>query len=255
MIDLHTHILPGIDDGAESMEESIKMARIAYASGVRTLVVTPHCNRGGSYDNYYDERLGEHYNNFVAEVKKEKVPITILLGMEVYGDEEVPNLLHSGRLATINQSRYLLLEFAFEEGTLLMDYLINEVLNLGYIPIIAHPERYLYVQRHPDIISRWISQGCLIQVNKGSILGNFGFNARNTAMFLLEYNMVTVIASDAHSHIQRTTDLSRVYYYIKSMYSYEYAELLFQTNPKRILANEDLIKPHHMRMIERTHYI
>lgn len=255
MIDIHTHILPGIDDGSQTMSDSIRMAQIAADSGVDALIVTPHCNIEGLYENYYDDALVKRFRALETMIKEEKIPLDLYLGMEIYGTEEVPELLRKGRLVTLNQSRYLLLEFSFRKDLLLIDFIISEIKEQGYIPVIAHPERYPFVQKHPDIVYQWIDQGCAIQINKGSILGNFGFSARNTALYLLEYHLVSFIASDAHSPLQRTTDLSRVYQYIKSKYSEKYTEILFKENPRRVIEDKDLIKTRQMRELERTYYI
>lgn len=242
MIDLHTHILPGIDDGSQTMEDSIKMARIAFESGVHTLVVTPHSNREGIFDNYYDDSFVDRFIDLEIAIAKEQIPIKLELGMEVYGSEEVPYLLQEGKLISLNYTRYLLMEFSFQEDVALMEYLIYEITHQGYTPIIAHPERYPFVQRNPRTINRWIAQGCIIQVNKGSILGSFGYRARDTALYLLDHNLVSLIASDAHSPIRRTTEMSQIYSFISSKYTACYAELLLEENPKCIIENKDLIE-------------
>lgn len=254
MIDIHTHILPGIDDGSEVMKDSIRMARIAYESGTDTLIVTPHCNIENMFENYYDEKLVERFCEFEKEVQKENIPLKIHLGMEIYGTEEVPDLLQRGKLTTLNQSKYLLIEFSFRKDLLLIDFLINEITCLGLVPIIAHPERYPYVQKHPDIVYEWIDQGCLMQINKGSIMGNFGFSARNTAMYLLEYGLVDFVASDSHSPLQRTPDLSKVYQFLRSKYSDDYAKVLFEDNPRCVIENHKIINSH-KRRITKYQYI
>lgn len=241
MIDIHTHILPGIDDGSESMEDSILMAKMAAKSGVHTLIVTPHCNMEDTFDNYYGDVLEARFQAFVEAVKQEELPLQVFLGMEVFGTEEVPELLRKGKLITLNHSRYLLMEFAFHEDLTLAEFLITEIADQGYHPIIAHPERYPYVQKHPDIVNDWLERGCSIQVNKGSILGSFGRMARDTALALLEHNLVSLVASDAHSPLRRTTDLSEVYHFIRNYYSEDYADLLLEENPKRIVGDKELI--------------
>jgi len=241
MIDIHTHILPGIDDGSRTMENSIVMAKAASESGVHTIVVTPHCNLEGLFDNYYGDVLEEQFHAFELEVKKEQIPLKVMLGMEVYGTEEVPKLLQQRKIITLNHSRYLLMEFGFREDLPLTEFLLNEVINLGFHPIIAHPERYPYVQRKPNIVYDWMALGCSIQINKASFTGGFGYSAKNTSLVLLEHNLVTVIASDAHDSCHRTTDLSEVYQFISNNYSEEYADILLEENPKRIIEDKELI--------------
>jgi len=243
MIDIHTHILPGMDDGAISMEETLDMARIAVASGVHTMIATPHCNVEGIFDNYYDDNYESYYHSVVDAFQREGINLSILPGMEVYGSEEVPGLLKQGKIITLNYSRYLLIEFSFHKDLLLIEYLINELTNLGIHPIIAHPERYPYVQKHPELLYEWVEQGCSIQVNKGSLLGSFGRNVKAMAHEILDNSLASFIASDAHGPERRTTDLSEVYQRIKYYYSRAYADLLLMENPKRVIEDQELLDP------------
>lgn len=240
MVDIHTHILPHMDDGPETMEDSIFMAKIAAESGVDILFATPHCNRKGSFDNYYDLDFEQQYQNFEQRLKEERIPITLLPGMEVYGTEEVPDVLRRGNIITLNHSRYLLLELGFRKDLSLFEFLIDEIKDLGYIPIIAHPERYPYVQKTPDMLNELLNKGCLLQVNKGSILGSFGYRAREIAMILLHHEMVSFVASDAHSPLHRTTDLSIIYDMISRQYSEDYAKLLLNENPGCIVTDREV---------------
>ncbi len=245
MIDIHTHILPEMDDGAESMEDALTMADMAVQSGVDTLIVTPHCNAEGIFENYYDETYLDCYRNFEYALQQRKLPLTVLPGMEVYASEEVPELLNAGKLITLNHSRYLLIEFNFYEDTEFIEYLLWEILKAGYHPIVAHPERYPLIQRHPELVYGWLKAGASIQVNKGSLLGSFGYLARDTALELLEHRLAAVIASDAHSPYRRTTDLSEVYHMVQSFFGTRYTQLLFYENPRRIVHNLDLL---HLQM-------
>lgn len=252
MIDIHTHILPGIDDGSKTMENSILMAKIASESGVHSIIITPHCNIEGIFDNYFNEDIEEQFHDFERELKKEQILLEVMLGMEVYGTEEVPMLLQQGKIITLNHSRYLLLEFGFREDKALTEYLLSELINLGFLPIIAHPERYPYVQRNPNIVYHWITLGCSVQINKESFMGGFGNNARNTSQILLKNNLISTIASDAHDPYRRTTDMSEIYRFIQSNCSKEYADILLKINPKRVVEDNDLITLQPMK-IEKEH--
>jgi len=242
MIDIHSHIMPGIDDGASNMAEAIGMLRIASESGVHTIVATPHCNVEGLYENYYNDDYFILFQKLKLEAAKEKIPIEILPGMEVYASEEVPALLKEGKIMTINGSRYILIEFGNQKDLALINFVIDELTNLGCVPIIAHPERYSYVQKSPLIAASWIKRGCLIQVNKGSILGSFGNHAKNTAIYMLRQGMVSIIASDAHGSLIRTTDMSAVYDYIWNNFSEEMAYTLMEQNPYKVIHNLDIIE-------------
>lgn len=242
MIDIHTHILAAFDDGARTLEESVRMARMSYECGVDTLFVTPHFNSNGFVDQHYKDRFFQAIKELDEAIRHKQIPVRLLSGMEVFAGEELPDLLSRGSIITLNYSRYLLLEFDFQKDLALMDFLLNELTQQGYLPIIAHPERYPYVQKDPDMLKRWIRMGCSLQVNKGSIMGNFGKRARKTAKYLLKYRWVSFIASDAHSPEVRTPDLSGAYHYVCSHYTKEYAEVLFEENPRRVIEDKALMK-------------
>ncbi len=242
MIDIHTHILPSVDDGASSFRESVQMAQMAVNSGVKGIVVTPHSNIKGLYENYYDTPMEESFQKLKEIFLKEKIPLNLYLGMEVYATEEVPKLLRQGKLITINYSRYLLMEFGFDEDLSLVDFLLNEIISLGITPIIAHPERYPYIQRSPDRTLEWIMLGCYLQLNKGSIFGRYGSSAKHTSHYLLQNNWAAFIASDAHSQNIRTTDMSETYRYVSYYFSKEYAKILMMENPMRAIENQSLIR-------------
>jgi protein-tyrosine phosphatase len=240
MIDIHAHIMPGIDDGASSMREAIHMLRIAADNGVHTIAATPHCNVEELYENYYDEKYFTLLNRLKAEAANEKIPINIVSGMETYATEELPMLLKKGKVITINHSRYLLLEFGYRKDLGLIEFIINELTELGYIPIIAHPERYPYIQKAPNMAEQWIKKGCLLQLNKGSLLGSFGRHVKKTAMYMLKHNMIYLIASDAHSSLMRNTDLSAVYKLLSDSFSEDMAHKLMEENPYKIIYNHDI---------------
>ncbi len=238
MTDIHSHILPEVDDGADSLDMAVRMAKMAADSGITSIFVTPHCNIEGVYENYFGEELQELMYPLRNRLQEEKIEIELLPGMEIYASENVPELIQKGEIITLNHSRYPLIEFDFREDPSLPDYLIKELVNQGLHPIIAHPERYPFVQIDLDIVLEWIYQGCLLQINKGSILGGFGRRAQRVAHFLLDNRLAAVIASDAHGTNRRTPYLVEAYQYVINRYSKEYADILLTENPRRI--KEDL---------------
>lgn len=235
MIDIHAHILPGIDDGAVDLETTLEMAEIAAASGVQYLVATPHCNIPNMFDNYKDDHLIKAYLEVRKAVEEAKIPIQIVPGMEVYATDELPKLLKENKLVGLNGTKYLLMEFAFDEDVNFCNRILKECTDLGYMPIIAHPERYFFVQRNPQIAFEWYEDGYHMQVNKGSILGKFGKTVRNLAHLLLEENIVCCVASDAHSSWSRTPHMGEIREYLEARYGEAYALELLDTNPRRIL--------------------
>lgn len=244
MIDIHAHILPGLDDGSQNLEISLEMAVQAVKGGVDRMVMTPHCNIPDMFDNYNDEnRLWYRMQTFRRQVKEAGIPLTLYTGMEVFGTPEVPSHLEKGRLLTINDTKYLLIEFPFFGSPYYATDILSEICHMHYAPIVAHPERYEYVQNDPELVDFWIRMGCGIQVNKGSLLGRFGRAAYYTGIRLLEEGMVSCIASDAHHSEWRTTFMDEVRMMISREYGESYADFLTRLNPERILEGKELLWP------------
>ena len=146
MIDIHAHILPGIDDGAEDVYDTLEMARMAADSGVDKIIATPHCNIPGMYGNYFGREYIDRYESVVRAVRKEKIPIEILPGMEVFSTEDLPELIVNHKIMPLNQSRYILMEFAFDEDPEFADSILKRAEEVGARPVIAHAERYEFIQ-------------------------------------------------------------------------------------------------------------
>lgn len=241
MVDIHTHILYGLDDGSDYLEKSLNMLEIAYRSGTDTIVLTPHCNVPNLFDNYYNHNLIKHFENFKKEASN--IPVKLYLGMEVYSTNNLPELIHRNMITTINESRYLLLEFPFECNAAWATHILEQVSETGLIPIVAHPERYYCVQRYPHMIFDWVFSGCLIQANKGSVSGKFGSAVQDTVHRLLKHNLVHFIASDSHSDTYRTPYMADVYEHISKFFHPEYAKLIFTSNPKSVIEDKKVIIP------------
>lgn len=235
MIDLHSHILPGQDDGARNLQDSLAMARMAVDSGVTVMVATPHCVSDRSREVYSAWQL---LREALAE---SRVPLRLLPGMEIFGTPDTLRLLQEGKLFTLNGSRYPLVEFSFYSDGVAETRILRELCNAGYRPLVAHPERYRYIQEEPRILNSWLRMGCLLQVNKGSLLGRFGHSARETAMELVERGFATVVASDAHSARMRTPWMGEVWEMLSQTVSPRCARVLLEENPRKILKNEDIL--------------
>ena len=243
MIDLHSHILPAIDDGSESTAMTAEMARIAAKAGTRHIVCTPHC---GASDPKLSDRIDEicrttgRMNALLADCG---IPITLYPGMELFCRDTLLDVLERGQFLTLAGSRYLLIEFNFDAPPSLMEDAAELVADFRLCPVIAHPERYTAIQRDPRRIIDWLQYGTLIQVNKGSILGRFGRRASAAADWILGNGLAHVVASDAHRSTVRTPDLSDAYETVAHRYSHHYAEILFRKNPNRILNDRDIVRP------------
>ena len=170
MVDIHCHILPGVDDGAPSMEDSLEMARMAADSGVTDIIATPHCNLpGNGPKNYRSASLRAAFSRLQQDA--EGIPLRIHPGAEVFCTPELPRLLDQRQLQTLGGSRYLLVEFYFDESAEFMEQCFRDIRHRGLVPVAAHPERYNAVQRDPARLEGWFRRGIVIQLNKGSVMG------------------------------------------------------------------------------------
>ncbi|MGM9680868.1 MAG: tyrosine-protein phosphatase [Eubacteriales bacterium] len=235
--DIHCHLLPGLDDGSSCMEETLDMARLALDSGVTTIAVTPH-SYGHGYSSFDPDCcfLMRHRLEALREMLAEyRLPLKVVPGMEILAHEKMTDYLRDGLMLTLNDTRYVLVEFPFDEHPRYVRKMLDELLSEGYRPIVAHPERYFFVQDRPDLVAEWLEAGALAQANKGSPLGYFGSSAKKCADYLLSCGMIQVIASDAHSADYRTTHFGAISAYITKHYSPEIAKRLLDTNPRAIL--------------------
>ena len=234
MIDLHSHILPEQDDGAQNLRDSLEMARMAVESGVTAMVATPHCAGDRSREVYGAWKL---LRQALAEAR---IPLKLLPGMEIFGTPDTASLLQEKKLFTLNGSRYPLIEFSFRSDGEEETGILRSVCRAGYRPLVAHPERYVYVQEDPELINRWHQMGCLFQVNRGSLLGRFGRREQRMAAELVGRGFATVVASDAHSARMRTPWMKDVQQLLSREYAPVCAEVLLRENPRRILKNQEL---------------
>lgn len=248
MIDIHAHILPKLDDGSPDMESSVEMAELAAESGVTALIATPHCNQRGVFENYAAAELAEQFEKFKSVLRERGTPLEVYPGSEVYCAENSARLFREGKLLTLGNSRYLLTEFDFYADTGYMQWMLEELLDAGCVPVIAHPERYFALQESPHIIEKWLTRGMGIQLNKGSLFGRFGSSAARLAHYLLREGMVSCIASDAHGARVRTPDMSMAVEFLSMEYSEGLAQLLLTDNPKRILQDRELVLPYEFEM-------
>lgn len=239
MIDIHCHILPRFDDGAASLEDSLAMARMAVDSGVTDIVATPHFP--GVRKTLQDiPAILDRYELLVDAIKRENLPLNLHLGSEVHCRPQTQDLARHGQLITIAETPYLLTEFFFGESYEYMTQMLEILSDYGYIPVVAHPERYEVIQRDPELLEEWFRNDYVLQINKGSILGAFGKVAENTALWMLDYGFVHIIASDGHSPERRTTKMNRLRKWMLENYDEDYVRLLLEENPARLLRGEPM---------------
>ncbi len=234
MIDLHCHILPALDDGAQSMHSAVEMAHMAVRSGVRAIVATPHCMDGGA------RQVNQAFRELQRMLQTEHIPLELYPGMEIFGTHKTPSLLKDGELFTLNNSRYPLVEFSFHSDGEAETAVLGSLLRAGYRPLVAHPERYFYIQEDPTLLNRWVDMGCLLQLNKGSLLGRFGQVPQALAMELVARGFACTVSSDAHSAAVRTPWLQDVRQLLEENFSPHTAQWLLHRNPLHILENQPL---------------
>lgn len=241
MIDIHSHILPMIDDGASSVEMALNMLDDAYCDGTDRIILTPHYALSYNFINPR-KKIMDLFWDLKRIVENEGIPIQIYPGCEYL--MESPKKFHENfqNIVTINNSRYLLTEFYFEAQEIDILSGISAIKEKNLIPVLAHPERYECVQRYPENIQYYIKEGALLQLNKGSVLGEYGKRVRKTAVKILEQKGYTFAGSDAHHLVGRNVQMHPAYDFICDYFGIEYAQELFKENPKNILEDKVIRK-------------
>ena len=241
MVDIHCHILPEVDDGAWDMEAAVAMAKIARDCGVKKIITTPHFK--GEPKSLEAVGFLMHQRRLLqSRLKREKIEVELLPGAEVLCVPQTMELAQVGRLPTLGTGRYVLTEFYFDASAGFMDETLHGLRQMGYLPVVAHPERYGAVQRDPELAAKWFHRGIVLQVNKGSVLGAFGRRAEDAAVRMLCRGNAHIIASDAHSPEVRTTDLQPVRHWCMDHLGQAYTKILLEDNPGRIAAGKPMCK-------------
>ena len=239
MTDLHTHILPFTDDGATDFDDALDMAEMAAENGTEIIAATPHFNIPGIQSRSVSE-IKDTFEQMKNKIEKNKIDISFVLGMEIFASPTVGEKLDRGELITLNGTRYPLIEFGFSEKKDFIFSVMDDLISRSYTPILAHPERYDCFISDLQSLYELYQMGVVIQINKGSILGRFGRRVQRTADAILCHRLAAVAASDAHSPITRTPDLSEFVRVLDMNYGDGCSPLLLEENPKRILRNEDV---------------
>ncbi|HBY62333.1 MAG TPA: exopolysaccharide biosynthesis protein [Solibacterales bacterium] len=238
MIDIHSHILPGIDDGAENLEVSLEMLRMAAESGTTDIVATPHA----SFEFPYD---GPRARSLLAEVREAVGSrINVHLGCDLHlHHENIRNAVAEPAAYTVNGGRYLLVEFSDLLILPATEAIFEEMRQAGIVPIVTHPERNPLLQVRIERMKQWAAGGVLLQVTADSFLGRWGREARECAARLMDLNLVHAVASDAHGAKDRTPRLDRAFEYVSRRWGEARAERLFRANPAAVIRNEELPPP------------
>jgi len=233
MIDLHCHILPSIDDGAETLQVSLDMAKEAVCQGIHTIVATPH-HKNGKYKNE-KEFILQQTLQLNKHLHDEKIPLTVLPGQEtrIYG--EMLEDYREGKILTLNQTtEYMFVEFPSSQVPQFTERLLYDIQVEGLTPIIVHPERNKRLIEEPDILYDLVNKGALTQITASSLTGRFGKKVKNFSFDLIDANLTHVIASDAHNisgrsfHMQEASEIISSQYGVDMLY-------LFQENAEAIV--------------------
>ena len=239
MIDFHSHIIPNIDDGSTSMKDTINMINEARQAGFTEIISTSHY-----IQKYYDldcferEKILDIIKKKVSE--KKEINIKLYLGSEIYFTSEIIELVKNKKASTINNTRYLLFELPMNTKPLFVKEMVYELMQNGYIPIIAHPERYSYVQENIRYIEELAGMGVLFQSNYGSIIGMYGNSAKKTLKKLLKNNLISFLGSDVHRTGQIYPKIPKALKKLRKILSIEELEKLTTLNAQKVLKDEDL---------------
>lgn len=235
MIDIHSHILPGVDDGAKTIEDTKQLIEEAKKAGYAGIIVTPHYAKQMYEKNVFE--IDEVFETVLNEVEG----INLYKANEIYLSYHISDLIKEKKARTINDSRYVLFEIPLMDGKNVdMKKIIYELIENNYVPIIAHPERYDFIQKDPDIVREWINLGVLIQCNMGSIIGIYGANAKKTIIYFLENRMVHFLGSDTHRVKTIYKEIPRIINELEKYISKEKIEELTYSNILSVLANNSV---------------
>lgn len=232
-VDIHAHILPGVDDGSSSMDETVRMLHIAYEQGIRTIVATPHYIPGGN--NIPIEEISEVKDQVQKKIAEIGLSLNLLLGNEIYCSGSVAGLLKSGKALTLAGSRYVLVEFSPKEAYDTMYYKLGGLILAGYLPVLAHVERYCCFNKNDSRIRELVEMGCLIQMNASSILDSIFDTKTRHNRRLIKQGLVHFIGSDCHDDRNRIPCMKAAEMILRKKCEEELLNRMFYENPYAIL--------------------
>ena len=239
MIDIHSHIIPNVDDGARSWQEALAMCRMAWKDGIQGMVATPHALNGVYLTD--GNVIAEQIVLLKEKLREENIGLEIYQGAEVYCSPDLPLILTQDPSLTFNSSgRYFLLEFPHSIIPPHSEELLFQLGLRNFIPIIVHPERNLHVQSNVGLLEKLVNAGAFCQVTAMSFTGGFGTRVRDTAFQLLKKGLVHAVASDAHNPTGRPPIMSKARQVVSECLDEGKARELFEGFPRKILKGEVL---------------
>ena len=248
MIDFHTHILPNIDDGSRSIDETFNLIKEAKNVGFEGIISTSHY-----MENYYETDKPERevwINAIYENLQAKNIDIRLYLGNEIYISENLIELLEKGKASTINDTSYVLFEMPLNEEPMNLYDIVYQMIQYKLVPILAHPERYSYIQKEPDLVYDLVQKGVLMQANYGSIIGQYGEKAQFIVKTLLENNLIHFLGSDVHRQNTIYPKIPECLSEINSIIGEEKLQELTTENPKLALGNKriDIRDPHNVEL-------
>jgi protein-tyrosine phosphatase len=236
MIDIHLHILPGVDDGPETIQEALALARALVQEGIHTAIATPHSN--DEFPPCSAVEVQERVRDLQRELHRQNIPLRLFAGHEALIKPGLIEDIQAGRLATLNGGRYLLLELWNSAWLPETERVIFELRASGLVPIIAHPERYRAVQKDPHRLAALLHQGALAQIAASSLIDMQGKTARRAAEDLLKQGLIHCIASDAHGLSRRPPGVSLGLQRAIQLLGRARVYRMIETWPSKILSNQ-----------------
>lgn len=239
MIDVHCHILPGIDDGAQSLSDSLAMAKQAVEEGIDTIIATPH---------YIPNRYENPKQTILAKVEEVNealeaagIPLTVLPGQEPRIDGELLASMNAGKIISLANSNYIFIEFPSAHVPRYTEQLFYDLQTNGLIPVIVHPERNQEIIEHPNRLYQLVEKGALTQVTASSVCGDLGKKIKTFSNQLIEHNLTHFVASDAHNITNRSFKLREAYQAIASNFGSD-TEMMFKENAELLVAGQSVYK-------------
>lgn len=235
-VDIHTHLLFGVDDGAVDLEQSIELLSMARENGTTAVVLTPH--HRGRFRKNTPQQLRQRFDELVQRVKTELPDMKLYLGNEAAHERELGDKVAEGRILSLNDSNYVLLEFDFNSSRIQVMEETMALIGSGYTPIIAHAERYDIFRKNKHLAGDLLYVGALIQLNADSILGKCGLRTKWVCQRLLKKGMVHFVASDGHDPKVRPPVLGECFEYVSKRYGEDYAWTIFRDNALDLLTGK-----------------
>lgn len=233
IVDIHSHTLPGMDDGSKSMEETMEMLRIASDNEITDMIVTPHFKKGRK--NAPPAVILERVRKVEQEARRQGIPISLYPGNEIYYYSDVEDILEAGQICTLNHSEYVLVEFAPSESFVYIRNALDSLNGMGYSPILAHVERYECMLKDWQNVEQLRALNVEIQVNASSVTGKVGYKVKKFVHRLLGNQLVDYISTDAHDSEKRTPDVQKCLEYLHKKYDSAYVDAITYGNAQKIL--------------------